>query len=238
MTRGYLVKKTDFNYFDEILTFLNEYGNLFTMYAPGVKRITSKNSRSLFFGNYLEFEFFHSTTPNKLGKLKKVVALHRIDYTYENHFALLVLNYLISSLRETNQQTFNFYQEILAWIIQDVDPYVLSLYTMIQFAKREGILFSFRNCVHCQNDKRILTFDQSHLGLICANCFKNEPHFILSHALIKYFYILNSMDAFNKKIVIPQKDAINLMKYLNHILANKLGLYIPYIDYLKNFVKK
>ncbi|MCV3743688.1 DNA repair protein RecO [Ureaplasma sp. ES3154-GEN] len=233
VTRGYLIKRSDYNYFDEILTFLNEHGNIFHMYAPGTKRITSKNARSLFFGNYLEFEFFHATQVNKMGKLKKVVAIHRIDYRYDNNLALLALNYLVSLSDTTSKNIYNFYQKILSYIISDYDPYALTIYLMVKYAQQEGLVFHFDDCVHCRNNKRIVSFDQNHLGLICVNCFEREPQFVLQQDLIKLFRYFAYAEDFDKNLAILEKNAVNLMKYLNHLLLNKLGVYIPYIDHLK-----
>ena len=80
ITRGYLVARQDYDIFDEILTFINEYGNRFIMFAPGTKRITSKNARALFFGNFLEIQFFYARNDTKLSKLKKVISLDQINY--------------------------------------------------------------------------------------------------------------------------------------------------------------
>ena len=71
ITRGYLVARQDYDIFDEILTFINEYGNRFIMFAPGTKRITSKNARALFFGNFLEIQFFLCKKWYKTFKIKK-----------------------------------------------------------------------------------------------------------------------------------------------------------------------
>lgn len=71
VTKGYLIAKYKYNLFDEILIFLNEHGNKFVCYALGTRKINSKNSFALVFGNFLEFEFFYSNNPKKISKLKK-----------------------------------------------------------------------------------------------------------------------------------------------------------------------
>lgn len=128
ITKGYLVARRDYDVFDEILTFINEHGNRFVMFAPGTKRITSKNARALFFGNYLEIQFFHATNETKLSKLKKVIPLDQIDYKYENTYSMLILSELMSKVIDFNVEFYQFYQLILQYIILEYNDYYINCF--------------------------------------------------------------------------------------------------------------
>jgi len=77
--QGYLIKKIDYQVFDEIITFIGTDGNKYTCLSLGSKRITSKNARNLFLGNYCEFEVFLARHKDKISKLKKVHILKSND---------------------------------------------------------------------------------------------------------------------------------------------------------------
>ena len=51
---GYLIHSKDFNLYDQILTYITEDGFIKTFYALGVKKINSKNARSIKIGNFVK----------------------------------------------------------------------------------------------------------------------------------------------------------------------------------------
>lgn len=79
ITKGYLISKIDYQIFDEVITFINEYGNKFTCLAQGTKKINSHNARNMQLGNYCEFQFFLARNENKMSKLMKVNAIDKIQ---------------------------------------------------------------------------------------------------------------------------------------------------------------
>ncbi len=92
ITKGYLINKRDYQDFDEIITFINEYGIKFSAFSAGSRRINSKNARNLNIGNYLEFEFFHASASNKLSRLKKVTTVTYLPETLKLSYSLHILN--------------------------------------------------------------------------------------------------------------------------------------------------
>jgi DNA repair protein RecO (recombination protein O) len=68
---GYLIKKINYDIFDEIITFIIPSGKKITCISKGSKRIESKNARNLFLGSKIEFEIFQSRSDDKISKLKK-----------------------------------------------------------------------------------------------------------------------------------------------------------------------
>jgi DNA repair protein RecO (recombination protein O) len=76
---GYLIKKSSFQTFDEIVIFLIATGQKIPCISMGSRKITSKNARNLFVGSYLEIQIFQSRSDEKLSKLKKVTTIKSLD---------------------------------------------------------------------------------------------------------------------------------------------------------------
>ena len=118
ITEGYLIGRYNYLEFDEILVFINKFGNKFTCIAKGTKKIQSKNARALQWGNFLQIELFHSSSTNKLSKLKKVTILNNLDFKKSCNLALITISDVLCSLKTTNLKCFNFYQEIIIKILK------------------------------------------------------------------------------------------------------------------------
>lgn len=77
--KGYVVNRIDYQQNDEIITILDENGNRIPVISLGSRKITSKNGRNLFLGNYCEFEIFMARIANKVSRLKKCNAIVQVD---------------------------------------------------------------------------------------------------------------------------------------------------------------
>ena len=174
ITKGYLIDRHDFDVFDEILTFINEYGNKFTCFAAGTRRITSKNARSLIYGNYLEMEIFHSPNPNKLSRLKKVTTISSIDFKYSNNLGLLTISDLLSLTPKLNVKMYYLYQEILADVLMDKDEYMIACYAFLKYLKISKFKFEYKVCANCFNKHDLIAMSFERHGLICSNCMRFE----------------------------------------------------------------
>lgn len=79
ITKGYLIARIDYQIFDEIITFINEFGNKFVCLAQGTKKIESHNARNMQLGNFCEFQFFLARSENKVSKLIRINAIDKVD---------------------------------------------------------------------------------------------------------------------------------------------------------------
>jgi recombinational DNA repair protein (RecF pathway) len=75
IAKGYLLARTPYRIFDEIITILTSNGARIALLALGTRKLQSKNARNLFFGHLLEFSFFAARTSKKVSKLKSVHTL-------------------------------------------------------------------------------------------------------------------------------------------------------------------
>ncbi|AJQ45466.1 DNA recombination protein RecO [Ureaplasma diversum] len=227
VTKGYLVARSDYDVFDEILTFINEHGNRFVMFAYGTRRISSKNARSLFFGNYLEFEFFHARAENKMSKLKKVVSLDQIDYKYENTYSLIILSQLVSSVVEFNYDYYLFYQMILGYVLLEIDDYYTACFLIIKFMLMNGIVFNLNSCGVCNSRMQLQTLDLNQQHLVCHDCFELNPDLIQYNIkCLKLWHKLAKLSNITNKDEVDSNTAKALLKILGHVLYDKLGIYL------------
>lgn len=132
-TKGYLIHQRDYHLYDEILTYITEDGFIRTFYALGVKKINSKNSRAINYGNLVEIEFFSSHNIYKMSKLKKIVNISEFNLVKTQNLALILMNGLIYIQKYIDKHIFNLYQEILVLINREYNEYFLSILVFIRF---------------------------------------------------------------------------------------------------------
>lgn len=175
--KGYLINRMDYETFDEILTFINEYGNRFVCFAAGTRRITSKNARALEFGNYLEMEIFYASTKNKMSRLKKVTVISSVDFHTAGSLPLLVINDLLTTTPKTSVNLYHLYQDVLANVLMDKNWYLISCYAFVKFIVVSKFRFNFTHCVICKQPYDLAGFSFSKHGVICINCLRFEEQF-------------------------------------------------------------
>lgn len=235
ITKGFLIARFDHDTFDEIITFINDYGNKFVCLAKGTKKISSKNARNLQIGNYCEFNFFLARDPNKMSRLVKVNTIKQIRWPiYRTSFFLL--NEMANKLVYPSMKNFNFYKDLLPITINSsFNDQKAQLIILQKFCKLSGIELFVNKCILCGSNK-IKTMNFNLKGLICQNCFKQNN---------KEFYPLN----FNKLVYFLFKEKYDLIdnfsnycqvliKHLIIHIKNNLGINILDMKFFHFYNKK
>ena len=213
--KGFLIARLDHSTFDEIITFIDDYGNKFVCLAKGTKKIYSKNARNLQIGNYCEFIFFLAREINKISKLVKVNVIKQIQWPiFRTSFFLL--NELANKLIYPSIKNSIFYKNLLPLTTNpSFNDQKAQLIILQKFCKLSGIELFVDKCVLCGSNK-IKTMNFNLKGLICQNCFTQNN---------KELYPLN----FNKLVhfLFKEKyDSINSFSSYYHPLINYLVAYI------------
>lgn len=225
VTKGYLLARYDYGVFDEILVFLNQFGNRFTCLALGTRKITSKNARALLFGNYLEIELFYSSNGEKLSKLKKVVAINQIGLKYASNLALLTLGDVISKTPQTNKSWFMFYQDVLVKVLMDFDGYKLSIYIYLYFIKYVFKQVKIFKCKHyTENSKILWSFSFEKNGLVCTTCYPQYAP--LTNRELQLIVSLNNIDLSNNSFFIKTYN------------INWQTMYLKFHNLFREYIKK
>ena len=136
---GYLIHSKDFNLYDQILTYITEDGFIKTFYALGVKKINSKNARSIKIGNFVEIEFFNSS---KISKIKKICNINEYDFKKCKNLALLIMNAIIYFQKYIDKNVYYMYKEFLVLILREYNEYFLSIIIITKFTHYSYKYFS------------------------------------------------------------------------------------------------
>lgn len=219
ITKGYLLNREDYELFDEIITFINEYGNVFSCIAKGVKKINSKNGRNLFYGSFLEFEFFLSRDAKKIGKLKKVKLLEPNDNKINFSPILLFLNSSSYKAQLSGISFYKFYVQMLNYIREIKDQNLLILFSIINLIRLSGIRLILDSCSLCGN-KKICNFSESNFGFICNYCDYN--HLKIDINVLKIIYLVDNRK-FNESLKFSENVKLSAIKLLVYFYRNNGG---------------
>lgn len=217
-TKGYLLKRTDYQDFDEIITLINEYGNKFECYSLGSRKINSKNARNLDIGNYLEFQFFYS--PQRLSKLKKITSLSHMDINLKQSYSLLVLNEYYLHMELGNKIFFDFYQKVIFYLHADINEYLLLLFICINIYKQLGYQFDLEKCKKC-GFNQTMYIDQNDFGSVCIHC--KEPHEHLLRLDNSYLELMKQIINNNIDLSLININQYDL-KVIRHLVLNLMHL--------------
>lgn len=214
ITKGYLINKTDYELFDEVITFINEYGNIFTCLSLGSRKIISKNSQHLRYGCLLEFEFFQSRSIDKMGKLKKVVTVDRPSIEKDTNTLILFLNNIFFKCLINSKKGFFKYKEILDLIECDWQEDIIVIKILFETIFLTGSYMELNHCVFCKS-KKIYSFSTKFMGFICMKC--NDDVLKIDSSVIKIMFFI-----YKKKY----NKVVNFTKHQKKMTINLLMFFI------------
>ncbi|MGL4948400.1 MAG: DNA repair protein RecO [Mycoplasma sp.] len=225
VTKGYLLRKTPHNDFDEIIDLINEYGIKFTCISLGSRKIISKNNYHLNVGNFLEFEIFHSE--NKLSKLKKVTTLSYLEESKKANYALFVINEAFAQIDLNHKRWFNLYQDVILSMMQDINDYITILYLLVKIYELSGLNICFNNCFYCGSTKFIKTVDFNKYQVVCKLCLDPQKHKVFKKSNMITFQKMHSSD--QGKLVDHRIEDIDdlreLIKTVMTFIYDNLGIF-------------
>lgn len=222
ITKGYVIAKNDFQVFDEIITFINEFGNKFVCLAQGTKRITSHNARRLQLGNYCEFQFFLARNEDKVSKLLRASLIKEVKWPNFRQ-SLITLNDLVNQLIYPDVRNYQFYEKMLAYAIDEsIDDAKAELIVLRNYCKLTGIDLHVNDCVLCHNH-HIKTISFEHGGLLCGQCFAeaNIHEFSLEFSKLVYHLFKDEYDKMDQYV----DHYLPLIKHLKQYIIDNNGTY-------------
>lgn len=225
--KGYLTNIHDYGNFDQIINFLAEDGNYYTMMALGTKKIMSKNARNLIVGSYNEFEFFKAREVQRVGKLKKTVMIEPFSWESSTLLSFNVLNDLINSMPFYNDEVYKLYKRSLDLVKTNTDEHFKTLIIMKEFLNILGCNLYVKNCVLCHNNQ-IKTISFKHHGLICNLCFKERIDKLYPLEISKLIYFLFS-DQY-EAIQVYESRYKYAIKLLKQYLFDNTGILIKSLE--------
>ncbi len=209
----YLLDEKETNTFDSVITVLTNDNSIVSLYAYGTKKILSKNSRNLIYGDLLEIEFFRSRSKNSLSKLKKIKSINNSKPINYWDFGLLLVNTFIIE----NNKYFKFKEyENYINIISNLDTDESLIFSLFKIIVWSGTLINLRCCSIC-GDNKIKTISIGKMGYLCAKC---------AHSLNEYIHDTD----FNKIFIDLKNENVDTLKDFK--FKNQL------INFLKSYIDK
>ena len=228
--KGYIVKRINYQLNDEIITILNENGQLISFISLGSRKITSKNGRNLFLGNYCEFEIFIARIENKLSRLKKCYAITQVDWRLANIEPFNLLCECITKTNTIGKINFVFWSKILDLILKnEYSLKQLNLIIMQKFCILNGINLEVNKCIVC-GSKILKTISFKKHGMVCNIHYnpKTEKAYTLEETKL-FHYLFNSEYKKTNMFASSFDFAIKLLKeYIDTNLGIKFDTLFKY----------
>ena len=222
--KGYLINKVDYLLNDEIVTFITEDGAKLPCLSMGSRKISSKNGRNLFLGNYCEFEIFLARNAAKMSRLKKCQAITQTDWKLSLYQPFNLLCECVNRTIETNHYTYLFFKNMLAMINDSKYSEKTKILIILQkFCILSGIGLEVNCCVECGN-KCLKTINFKKRGMVCNLHFNKNKDHLYSLRISKLFHYLFNEKYDELNIFFDEFNfAIKILKeYIDHNLGIKL----------------
>lgn len=219
----YLLRQEDSNTFDSIITVLLKNNQIINLYANGTRKILSKNSRNLIYGDLLEIEFFKSRSTNSLSKLKKIKSIDNTKPINYWNDGLYVLNQFI--IEHNKYFNFNLYESYITNMsnLDDESGLIYSLFKIITWS---GALINLDCCSVCHS-KIIKTISINKMGYLCSSCSNKYNEYIHSTSFNKMFIDLKYDNLENINEFKNKKEIINFLKsYIDKNVGFKIYNYL------------
>ena len=214
---GIVIAKHQCNDFDEVLEILTSDGKK-TIFAPGIRKIESKNRNALNLLDYSSFEIFASNQNIKLlPRLKKAILIKQflVDINLINfkNELLLFLNKLKLSKANNFLIAFNNLSKLLN---QNMDNKIFS-YLLYMLLKDEGINPKMDGCIECNSKEHLIDFKFYKGGFLCEN---HSDDILGKEKLIALYNLSISFEKFanNISFVIALEIKNMLIEYLSEYI--------------------
>ncbi len=223
--KGYLINIHDYNVFDAIITILSTENEKVVCYAPGVRKIISKNGRLMQYGSFLEFEIFYSM--DKMSKLKKINLLSELNFELGNSISIYIMNDLVKNNTHPEINLFDLYQRNIINITKFKNDLIVATLLLINFINLLDLEIDYNNC-QCKENKNIKTIDINSLDALCDFCYDKpyriNPQVFNTLKAIDY-YIKSDFD--EKYLPEPVENKIyhSIIKILSLIIYTHFKVY-------------
>jgi len=237
IVHGLVLKTTEFNDFDLIVTIYSQEYGILSFVALGTRKATSKNKYSVQLFSESKFEIFKSHK-GKLSKLKKGYLITSNKAISDNYF-----NYLLASVAaDLTQQLFTnneiskiYYRNFIALfraLTIDRYPFKTFVFFLLQALRFQNVKLDFTRCDSCQEIINGLGYwDFKNFAMICKTCFQKLPsqeqqYFLNDSAFIETLEKIWKGDLFQLENYYPEVETLFfLLRQLLLYYKNILGIW-------------
>jgi DNA repair protein RecO (recombination protein O) len=239
--QGFVINSLDYEDYAQIITvFSLQFGKI-TLYAPGVRKITSKNRYAVQLFCKSDFEIFKSRQVDAMSKLKSGVIITNFENLAKDFMSYLYVQGVcdiadqLATFGLPDGEVYNLLDLVLDNINQDnkrFATYVFALYYLLGLA---GTKLDLSRCVRCFKQKPwYRRFDYKDRGLVCLNCLHpNENK--QSQSFVNIFQKLNEC-SFAEMLKLDYNfiDLIALHVFLIDYYESDNGMVVPVFKSFKD----
>lgn len=221
-----------------IQLFTKEYGIIGLM-AKGAKSM--KNKLHALTLPYTYGFFYVYLKPNKLSILKDVDLITPFKNIHNDITLISTMTYLsdltAQVFKESEEQIiYDLFINGLKKIEDGFDPLVITNILEVKYLNFLGVGFVLDSCINCQSKTNIVTIGEG--GLICKNCYVNEP--IIPLACIKLIRLYEYVDINSiKNINVSDKNKKIIDVFLENYYHQYTGMYLKskkFLDKIKDSI--
>lgn len=233
---GIVVSETNYNDSSKILNILTYEHGIIGVMARGCRRLKSPLRAYASKLTYGKFIIYYKK--DKISTLKEISVTNPFLYIKSDIKALSYSYYLLELAygvyrQNNNQKIIDILIDSLIKINDKYDPLVIMNIVEIKYLYYLGVMPRIDECAICGSKENIITIDSFKGGLICQNCYKDEP--IVNSKTIKLIRIYYYVDLKKINKINVSKDIsheINL--FLDDYYTRYTGLYLKSKDFIKS----
>lgn len=235
---GFILSETAYGETSKIINVLTKEKGIIGIMCKGAKSMKSPlraYSQTLTYGRFNIY--YKESKLSTLVSVDPILELKNIkkDLTLIS-FATYIceLTQQVAKESSTNKIYDNFINTILK-IEDGLDPLTLTNILELKYLPLLGVGLNLDECARCSNKTDIVTIDASYGGLICKNCYDNEPIVdIKVIKLLRMYYYVDIKSISKVDVKEEYKQIIN--KFINDYYESFTGLYLKSKKFLESLL--
>lgn len=232
---GFIVSSVNFKESSLIMQILTKEYGLISVIGKGVKSLKSPLRALTMPYTYGYFYLYYKE--NKISTLKDVDIINPLLNIHEDIVLLSYLNYFSNLITQVYKESENkkLFDLLVASAIKlndGFDPEVLANILEVKCLPFLGVGLTLDCCINCGSQKNIVTIDGDKGGLICKDCYQNEP--IVKLDTIKLLRMFMYVDINRiSKLNIKKENKKEINMFLTLYYNRYTGIYLNSKDFLK-----
>ncbi|MEG2685107.1 MAG: DNA repair protein RecO [Erysipelotrichaceae bacterium] len=237
--KGIIIKHVDYKEADSILNVLTPKDGKQTIYARGIRKITSKNASSCMLYGYSNFSLLERNANSEMRLLKFSENIDNFYSIREDLIRGTIASMLVEIVDRINDDTeivFNILYESLILLKDCKQPFCLLALFISKINEQQGIALNVDECVICHKKNNIVGISSINGGFTCNDHHEDIIRFS-SEELKKIRYITKI--TLEKYQILEEYGnySYQLVQLFMNILIEYSGMYLNSYKVLNAIVK-
>jgi len=192
-----VIKSINYSEADKILTVFGRQRGKFTLFAKGIRKITSKNRGNMQTLSSSNISFYEGKGMPLLTESELINTLDLENLNVENVRRIL---FMLNKFLQEGEEYPELFDSLQNALKKELDLESTNKVRII-FLKEMGFLEDFSNCRYCGDKEDIAYLDKKNFALVCRNCYTKYGGAPLGEYPYKSKALTLALDSYIKKIV-------------------------------------